>query len=85
MNHFDKRQVGIVEERSRGDGEPVATVVAVKLIARRYARDAVRIAARTLDAFRPAKLFEVLAATVVASEAISQLHEAHVLGVHGAP
>lgn len=57
-----QRQVGIVEDRSRCRAKLIAASIAVKLVTFDNARNLVRLARGTGNAFRPAKLFDVGAA-----------------------
>jgi cellobiose-specific phosphotransferase system component IIA len=69
--------MGIVKDRAARGGKMVIASVAVVLIAARQAGDILALAARALDAVRPAKLHKALAALLVAPKKLNEFHEIH--------
>jgi hypothetical protein len=67
----------VMKERAGRNTEAISASVAVKLVSRRDARNALRLAARTFHAMRPAKLFEVLTAPILVAESLEQLRQVH--------
>lgn len=72
---FPKRQVRIVKNASRRDGELVTTVVAVVLAALLDLRDALRFTARTTRAIRPAYFSQIIPAFVLAVKVLNELNQ----------
>src|SRR5262249_34895620 len=69
--------------RPRENGEPLAALVAVELLAGRDPGHAVRAAARTGHAVRPAQVLQVLAASVVAAKLLYEISKVHLHGLGG--
>ena len=65
-------QVGIIEDRSCCDGELIAAIIAIKLVAFFDLRNLDRRATRAHNRVRPAECFKVLAALLLAAELLNQ-------------
>lgn len=77
-----ERQVRVVEDRSRRDRELIAAIRALELVALLKARDLLGLAARAANAIRPAKLFQVVTAGILAIELLYQRYKVD-FSVHG--
>lgn len=72
-----QRQMRIVEDRARSDGELIATLAARELLARFHVPDVAVLAAWTGNAFGPAEPREYFPAIFVGSIELIQLRECH--------
>ena len=70
-----ERELGVVEECPRGDGETETAGVAIVLVAAADRRDGLARALGASDAIGPAELFEVVPANLFGPEAMDDIHE----------
>lgn len=75
-------KMGVVKDRSSGDGKLIAAFVAVKLIALHNLRNLVGLAAWASNLIRPAKRLKVCAAAIFTAELLDQSHK--IYGVYHA-
>jgi len=76
---FPDREMAVIEDSARCDGKLILARIAAILLAIFDRRHLVGVAARALDAFRPAKFGEVLASLIFIGELLNQLDEVHVV------
>ena len=70
-----ERELRVVEDRARGDGEAVAAVVAIELVACCDLGDGAGTATRASYAVGPAQLFQVFPASIFGAEPLNETHE----------
>ena len=75
---FPERQMRIVKDRASGYGELIAAIIAVILTLLFKSGHAFGFATRTFNAFRPAKIGQVVATFVLTVELVNKLHKVHV-------
>src|SRR6266446_6374972 len=71
-------QVRVMEDRTRRDGELIAAGIAVKLRLLLKLGNALGLTTGTFDAFRPAKVCQIVAALVAAAEFLNQVYKVNV-------
>ena len=75
-----QRQLGVVEDGPRGDGEPIPAIVTIELVAGGNLGDRTRSAAGATHTIRPAKELQVVSADFFGVEAVDNVDQARRLG-----